>query len=62
VNATARKLIAFVVSTSLVLGLAVAAFSHESFSPGNVQQLDQAGTALQEGRRRLKRGKADQAL
>jgi CHAT domain-containing protein len=64
VNATARKLIAFVVSTSLVLGLGVAAFSHETSRPTNpvVQQPDQAGSALQEGRRLLKRGKADQAL
>jgi len=63
VNAIARKLVVFVVSTSLVLGLAVAALSHETSRPTNpVQQLDQAGTALQEGRRLLKRGKADQAL
>ena len=63
-NATARKFIAFVVSTSLVLVLAVAALSHETSRPTNlvVQQQDQAGTALQEGRRLLKRGKADQAL
>ncbi|MGH9930034.1 MAG: CHAT domain-containing tetratricopeptide repeat protein [Pyrinomonadaceae bacterium] len=63
-NATARKLIAFVVGTSLLFGLAVAALSHESSGPTNlaVQQVDQAGTALQEGRRLLKRGKADQAL
>ena len=63
-NATAKKLIAFVVSTSLLLGLAVAALSHENSGPTNlpVQQADQAGTALQEGRRLLKRGKADQAL
>ena len=62
-NGTARKLIAFVVSTSLVLGLAVAALSHETSGPTNlVVQQDQAGSALQEGRRLLKRGKADQAL
>ena len=63
-NATARKFIAFVVSTSLVLGLAVVVFSHETSRPTNlaVQQTDQAGNALQEGRRLLKRGKADQAL
>lgn len=63
-NATARKLIAFVVSTILVLGMTVAGLSHETPSPTNpeVQQPDQAGNALQEGRRLLKRGKADQAL
>jgi CHAT domain-containing protein/tetratricopeptide (TPR) repeat protein len=69
VNSTARKLIAFVISTSMVLGLAVAALSREPVGPTNVrptnqpvQQSDQAGAALQEGRRLLKRGKADQAL
>jgi CHAT domain-containing protein len=64
VNATARKFIAFVVSTSLMLGLAVVALSYETSRPTNpgIQQTDQAGTALQEGRRLLKRGKADQAL
>ncbi len=64
VNAAARKLISFVVSTSLMLGLAMAALSHETPRPANpgVQQTDQAGTALHEGRRLLKRGKADQAL
>ena len=63
-NATARKLIAFVVSTILVLGMTVAGLSHETSSPTNpeVQQPDQAGNALHEGRRLLKRGKADQAL
>ncbi len=63
-NATARKLIAFVVSTILVLGMTVAGLSHETFTSTNreVQQPDQAGNALQEGRRLLKRGKADQAL
>ncbi|HKB66262.1 MAG TPA: CHAT domain-containing tetratricopeptide repeat protein [Pyrinomonadaceae bacterium] len=63
-NATARRFIAFVVSTSLVLGLAVVALSHETSRPTNpgMQQTDQAGNALQEGRRLLKRGKADQAL
>jgi CHAT domain-containing protein/tetratricopeptide (TPR) repeat protein len=64
VNVTARKLIAFVVSSSLVLGLTVTALSHESSGPTSLplQQADQAGNALQEGRRLLKRGKADQAL
>ena len=63
-NGTARKLSALVVSTSLLLSLAAGALSNESSQPTNlsVQQADQAGTALQEGRRLLKRGKADQAL
>jgi tetratricopeptide (TPR) repeat protein len=64
VNTTAGKFIAFVVSSSLLLGLAVVALSHESSRLTNfpVQQPDQAASALQEGRRLLKRGKADQAL
>ena len=63
-NATARTLFAFVVTSSLLPGLAGAAFSRQSNASiaTTVQQSDQAGTALQEGRRLLKRGKADQAL
>ncbi len=63
-NATARKPIAFLVSTILVLGMTVAALPHETSRSTNrdVQQPEQAGNALQEGRRLLKRGKADQAL
>lgn len=63
-NATARKFTVFVLSTSLLLGLAATTLPHET-SPASalpVQQPDQAGAALQEGRRLLKRGKADQAL
>ena len=47
-----------------MLGLAAAVFSHDTPAPTTsaVQQTDQAGVALQEGRRLLKRGKADQAL
>ena len=63
-NATARKLIGFVVSTSLMLSFVAVALSHKGPLPASLsaQQADQAGTALQEGRRLLKRGKADQAL
>ncbi len=63
-NATSRTLIALVVSSSLLSGVAGAAFSRGSFAPPatTAPQTDQAGTALQEGRRLLKRGKADQAL
>lgn len=59
-----KKLIGFLVSTSLVLALAVAAISHDNSNSTNraIQQADQAGTALQEGRRLLKRGKAAEAL
>lgn len=63
-NARARSFIAFVVSTGLMLGLAIAVLSHDIPNPASsvVQQTDQAGAALHEGRRFLKRGKADQAL
>ncbi len=63
-NATARKFIVFVLSTSLLLGLAASTLSYETSlaTALPVQQADQAGAALQEGRRLLKRGKADQAL
>ncbi len=63
-NLTSRRFIAFVVSTSLLLGVAATSFSHETSLSVSlpVQQTDQAGAALQEGRRLLKRGKADQAL
>jgi len=64
VSATARKFIGFVLSTSLSLGLAAAAFAYETSRSvaSVVQQPDQAAVALHEGRRLLKRGKADQAL
>jgi CHAT domain-containing protein/tetratricopeptide (TPR) repeat protein len=47
-----------------LLGFAVTSFSNEAFRSTAlpVQQTDQAGLALREGRRLLKRGKADQAL
>src|SRR6266480_2246248 len=63
VSATARKCIGFVLSTSLSLSLAAAALPHTPASMATlVQQPDHAGVALREGRRLLKRGKADQAL
>lgn len=64
VNARANKVVAFVLSASLLPGLAVTALAHETsgaMAPV-FQQPDQAGVALREGRRLLKRGKADQAL
>jgi CHAT domain-containing protein/predicted negative regulator of RcsB-dependent stress response len=64
VNATARKFIVLALSASLSPTLAATAFSRET-SRGlglPVQQPDQAAVALREGRRLLKRGKADQAL
>ncbi len=56
--------VTFLLSTALLLGPATAGFANDTldFSALTVQQADQASTALQEGRRLLKRGKADQAL
>jgi CHAT domain-containing protein/tetratricopeptide (TPR) repeat protein len=64
VNAKARKVVAFVLSASLLPGLAATVLAHGTsgaLAP-ILQQPDQAGVALREGRRLLKRGKADQAL
>ncbi len=63
-NAIAKKFSAFVLSASLLLGFHSPAFSYEHANafPPVAQQADQASVALQEGRRLLKRGKADQAL
>lgn len=63
-NASVRRFIVLVLSASLLSGLPPTAFSNTA-SRATVttpQQTDQAGTALQEGRRLLKRGKSDQAL
>jgi CHAT domain-containing protein len=64
VKAIARKLGALVVSASLLPGLAAATLAHEAFSPTTAfaPQADNAAAALQEGKRLLKRGKADLAL
>ncbi|HEY6230402.1 MAG TPA: CHAT domain-containing tetratricopeptide repeat protein [Pyrinomonadaceae bacterium] len=63
-NSTAKRFIGLVLSASLLTSAAATAFSNsrleETTTPA--QQTDQAGSALQEGRRLLKRGKADQAL
>jgi CHAT domain-containing protein/tetratricopeptide (TPR) repeat protein len=64
VRFTNRKFIALSIGASLLLGVYSQTFSRNvsraNASP--VQQADQASTALKEGRRLLKRGKADQAL
>lgn len=61
-----RKFVVCLLSVSLLSGVAATAFSYEVvptvLPTVAVQQADQAGTALQEGRRLLKRGQADQAL
>jgi CHAT domain-containing protein/tetratricopeptide (TPR) repeat protein len=64
VQAITRKLGVLVVSASLLLGLTSATLAHEILSPTStlVPQADNAAAALQEGRRLLKRGKADLAL
>jgi CHAT domain-containing protein len=64
VSVTGKKCIAVALSASLSLVLALTSFSREisRTTDPSVQQPDQAGAALQEGRRLLKRGKADQAL
>lgn len=61
---TTRRLIAFVLSTGLMPGLAAAGVSPGASGPVGivVQQADQAAVALQEGRRLFKRGKSDQAV
>ena len=63
-SVTVRKFLPFVLSTALSLGPVVAVFPSETSrsAPLAVQQPDQASAALHEGRRLLKRGKADQAL
>jgi len=64
VKATATKFMTLLLSASLLLGFNSVAFSRGVIpafaSP--VQQTNQASAALREGRRLLKRGKADQAL
>ncbi|MEP6742933.1 MAG: CHAT domain-containing tetratricopeptide repeat protein [bacterium] len=49
------------VATSLLCGLSFVVV-HKTSAALDLPQTDQAGTALQEGRRLLKRGKSDQAL
>lgn len=63
-NARTRKLLGFVIFTSLLLSGASVGFSNKLATPSNlpVQQTDQASTALHEGRKLLKQGKADLAL
>lgn len=63
-NATAKKFIAVFIAASLSLVSAGTALSSGNSGASTVPtpQGDQAGTALQTGRRLLKRGRADQAL
>jgi CHAT domain-containing protein/tetratricopeptide (TPR) repeat protein len=59
-----KRFAALLLSTSLCCSLATTTFSNDIAGAiaSPVQQIDQAGAALNEGRRLLKRGKADQAL
>ena len=61
---TARTFTVLILGASLLCGVTVTTFSNEivGATTSPVQQTDQAGAALREGRRLLKRGKADQAL
>ncbi|MGH9881576.1 MAG: CHAT domain-containing protein, partial [Pyrinomonadaceae bacterium] len=56
------QFITLVLSASLLATVQVPANTSHADAPPNVQQTDQASTALHQGRRLLKRGKADQAL
>jgi CHAT domain-containing protein/tetratricopeptide (TPR) repeat protein len=64
VKAMPTKFIALLLGASLLLGFNSLAFSRNlsRLDGVPVQQADQASAALKEGRRLLKRGKADQAL
>jgi CHAT domain-containing protein/tetratricopeptide (TPR) repeat protein len=61
VNALMKKFSAVGLATALLLGFGFIA-SRQARASLNLPQTDQAGAALQEGRRLLKRGKSDQAL
>lgn len=65
-NASVRRFTVFVLSASLLSALSATAFSNSNEplprAAATAQQADNAGAALQEGRRLLKRGQADQAL
>ena len=63
-KSSTKRFSALLLSTSLCCSLATTTFSNDIAGAiaSPVQQIDQAGAALNEGRRLLKRGKADQAL
>ena len=58
----AAKSITHFLGVSLLVGLCTLPLTAELGATPVVQQPDQASTALQQGRRLLKRGKSDQAL
>jgi tetratricopeptide (TPR) repeat protein len=59
-----KSVVGLVLATGLLICLSGLAFSHTASSTGSAitQQPDNADAALQQGRRLLKRGQADQAL
>lgn len=59
---TCSKLIPFLLSGSLLIGFHLQPLNAEVLSAPAQQQTDQASNALQQGRRLLKQGKANQAL
>ncbi len=61
-NFEATKSITQFLGVILLLGLCAFPLAADLGTTPVVQQPDQAGTALQQGRRLLKRGKSDQAL
>lgn len=63
-NYRVKRIVSLVLATGLLISLSGLAFSHSVPSTGSAmtQQADNADVALQQGRRLLKRGQADQAL
>ncbi|HYN25194.1 MAG TPA: CHAT domain-containing tetratricopeptide repeat protein [Pyrinomonadaceae bacterium] len=61
-NFEATKSITHFLGVSLLLGLCMLSLPSDTVATPVTQQPDQAATALQQGRRLLKRGKSDQAL
>ena len=61
---TVRRVVALVLGAGILLSGSAPVFSRDSIAliMSTVQQTDSASSALQEGRRLLKRGKSDQAL
>ena len=59
-----RRVVALVLGTGFLMSSSAPIFCRDAFTPATsaVQQTDNAGAALQEGRRLLKRGQSDQAL
>src|SRR6266550_3373844 len=61
-RSAAAKLVILFLGTSLLIGFYAMSLKVKNAGAATAQQTDQAGAALQQGRRLLKLGKADQAL